>query len=109
MLPEVHSLDPAGDPRQGESIVELLHGLRFRAESIVSRGEASPPGFWYDQDLPEWVALLKGTASLEFEDGTLPLKGGDWLTIPAHLKHRVAATSADATWLALHYEPAAEG
>ena len=104
MLPEIHSLASTGDSHLGESLVELVHGLRFRAESIVSRGTASPPGFWYDQDLPEWVVLLTGTASLEFESGTLHLNAGDWLTIPANLRHRVAATSADATWLALHYE-----
>ena len=109
MLPEVHSLDSSGDPFQGETVVQLMQGRRFRAESIISRGEASPPGFWYDQDLPEWVALLKGTAVLEFEDGKLPLQAGDWLIIPVHLKHRVAATSADATWLALHYEADEEG
>lgn len=108
MLPEIHSLAAAGDCRAGESIIGLVRGMRFRAESIVSRGTASPPGFWYDQDLPEWVVLLTGTASLEFEGGTLHLNAGDWLTIPAHLSHRVATTSADATWLALHYEADAE-
>ncbi|MGL4319019.1 MAG: cupin domain-containing protein, partial [Pseudomonas sp.] len=59
----------------------------------------------YDQPKPEWVALLKGCASLQFADGSLELAAGDALLIPAHCRHRVAACSADAIWLALHFEP----
>ena len=78
-------------------------GARFRLEHIASNRAASPPGFWYDQDAAEWVALVRGRATLEFDDGRLELVSGDSLLIPAHVKHRVATTSADAVWLALHY------
>ena len=105
MLPVIHSLHDPTRSQNEEAITPLLQGLRFRAEHITSFGHASPPDFWYDQDLPEWVALLQGTATIQFEEGSLDLKAGDYLIIPAHLKHRVPATSPDASWLALHFEP----
>ena len=33
----------------------------------MSRAHASPEGFWYDQDWPEWVTVLQGSAGLLFE------------------------------------------
>jgi cupin 2 domain-containing protein len=49
------------------------------------------------------VALLRGSAILVFEpEETLSLNAGDALFIPAGVRHRVAETSDDAVWLALH-------
>ncbi len=103
MLPAIRNLL---EPRNGsgdELLTPVLQESGFRLEHIASKGAASPPGFWYDQDKPEWVALLRGHATLEFEDERLTLKPGDSLLIPAHTKHRVADTSSDAVWLALHF------
>ena len=79
----------------------------FRLERIVSAGQATPPGEWYDQDTHEWVALLTGGAGLRFEDEAEPrvLRPGDYLLIPAHRRHRVEWTDPEAptVWLALHY------
>ena len=63
----------------------------MRIERIVSTGQASPPGFWYDQPDDEFVVLLTGAARLRFEEGdvTLDMKPGDWVEIPAHVRHRV--------------------
>jgi hypothetical protein len=57
----------------------------------VSTGQASPPDFWYDQDVGEWVLLLSGAAEIRFEDEAEPRKliPGDWITIEAHRRHRV--------------------
>jgi cupin 2 domain-containing protein len=77
-----------------------------RIERIVSRGHATPPGEWYDQDRHEWVLLLRGAARLAFADGReLELVPGDWLEIPARQRHRVAWTdpAQDTVWLAVHY------
>ena len=92
------------DQQTGETISTLLSGSSFRLEHICSHGDCSPPNHWYDQKEEEWVALLKGTATIEFEAETLELKEGDALLLPAHLKHRVAATSSDAIWIALFSE-----
>ena len=100
-LPEVRSLFDAGG--EGETIDVVASGGAFRLEFIVSRGAASPDGFWYDQDNPEWVVLVRGAAVLEFRVGRLALRAGDGLLIPAHLEHRVAETSVDAVWLAAHF------
>ena len=81
----------------------VASGGAFRLEHIVSRGAASPDGFWYDQENPEWVALVRGAAVLEFPSGRLALRAGDCLLIPAHREHRVAETSADAVWIAAHF------
>lgn len=92
-----------------EVFEELFCGASFRVERIISSGQASPPGFWYDQEEDEWVALLQGEAELEFEDGAVQkLKKGDWAFLPASLRHRVAATSVDppCIWLAVFGPPA---
>ena len=70
----------------------LMDTGRVRVERIVSRGHASPPGFWYDQDRDEFVLLVSGAARLLFEDdpGPVELRPGDYVTIPAHRRHRVA-------------------
>ncbi len=66
-------------------------------------GDVSPAGFWYDQEETEWVSLLSGCALLEFSGCIVFLERGDTLRIPAHKKHRVAATSVSPAciWLCL--------
>jgi cupin 2 domain-containing protein len=103
MLPAVRNLFDESRGFKDEVIIPIVREAACRLEHIVSNGARSAPDFWYDQDKPEWVALVRGQATLEFEDGQLALKAGDSLTIPAHRKHRVAFTSADAVWLALHF------
>ena len=85
-----------------EIFTPLLERKGFRLEQIISNGQASEPGFWYDQDGDEWVLLARGEAELEFEQQSLSLQAGDYLLIPAHARHRVASCSQDALWLALH-------
>jgi cupin 2 domain-containing protein len=80
---------------------------RVRLERIVSTGHATPPGQWLDQDRTEWVTVLRGQASLRFEDEPEPrlLSPGDYVLIPAHRRHRVEWTDPGepTIWLALHY------
>ncbi len=89
-----------------EEIVELLLPDRGIAiERIISTGQASPEGFWYEQIRDEWVALLQGEAVLNWEEGRrLELKAGDWVLIPAGERHRVEWTSKNppCIWLAIH-------
>lgn len=94
---------PAGLPK--ELVTILLQAANVRIERIISHGHASPADFWYDQGQSEWVVVLKGAARLQFEDGTVEMKSGDSLNIPAHRKHRVEWTTPDepTIWLAVHY------
>ena len=87
----------------GEDFLTLLETAGARVERIVSRSHSSPPGFWYDQDEDEWVMLVRGTAALEFDGGEIvAMQQGDYLLIRRHERHRVARTSEDAVWLAVH-------
>jgi len=91
---------------QDEVITTLLEAGNLRIERIVSHGDASPEGFWYDQDRHEWVALLRGEARLRFAgEEPVELKPGDCVNIPAHKRHRVEWTTPDqpTIWLAVHY------
>ena len=89
----------------------LIDDHNLRIVRIVSTGQASPDGFWYDQAENEWVVVLKGEAELLFEDEEAPLRmmPGDFVHIPAHRKHRVHwTTPAEATiWLAVFYSDVA--
>lgn len=75
-------------------------------ERIVSQGQTTPSGKWYDQDKNEWVILLQGKAELSYADNSrIKLTQGDYLYIPAHQKHRVEYTSINPVciWLAIHF------
>ena len=93
---------------QDEWLDTLLQRGGIRIERIISAGQFSPSGFWYDQAEDEWVAVLQGNAALEWADGMLQeLATGDYLLIPAGKKHRVARTSAEppCIWLAIFMSP----
>ncbi|MDH7497498.1 MAG: cupin domain-containing protein [Syntrophomonadaceae bacterium] len=94
-----------GAAAEGEVVQALIPDRGVRIERIVSRGQASPPGYWYDQERDEWVAVLQGTARLRWADGReVELQAGDWILIPAHARHRVEYTSSQppCIWLAVH-------
>lgn len=99
-------------PRQSDEIIDILLAKPgVRIERIVSTGQTSPPGFWYDQHEAEWVAVLRGAAQLRFadEEEDRPLAPGDWVYIAPRRKHRVAWTDpAQATvWLAVFFPESA--
>lgn len=89
---------------QFETLVESPH---VRIERIVSHGQASPEGFWYDQPRSEWVMVLKGAARLRFENQpAIEMRPGDAVSIPAHVRHRVEWTAENepTIWLAVHFD-----
>jgi cupin 2 domain-containing protein len=92
---------------EAEEVGTLLATPALRIERIVSRGQASPPGFWYDQGWAEWVLVLRGAADLLCEGEATPwrLVAGDFLHLPAHRRHRVEWTdpTEPTLWLAIHY------
>jgi cupin 2 domain-containing protein len=91
-----------------EELIEVLAATRtVRIERIASMGQVSPEGFWYDQELDEWVLLLRGAAWLQFEgvEHLVTMAAGDYLQIPAHRRHRVEWTDPKqpTIWLAVHW------
>ncbi|MDR2801386.1 MAG: cupin domain-containing protein [Desulfovibrio sp.] len=95
---------PAGARPDGEELFEtLLRGGGIRLERIISRGQTSPEGFWYDQAGDEWVLVLDGEAEIARADGSvIRLSRGDSLFLPKGMRHRVVYTSDPCLWLALH-------
>lgn len=90
-----------------ELIETIITTPQIKIERIVSRGHCSPEGFWYDQDTSEWVIVLKGRACLLFEGKQEEhiLCPGDYINIPARVRHRVqwTARQEDTVWLAVHF------
>jgi cupin 2 domain-containing protein len=111
---------PDSIPEELFQEIGQVDGLRI--ERIISMGQATPEGQWYDQAQDEWVLLLSGSAGLRFapeaseleafeleaselEDTVRSLYPGDFINIPAHRRHRVDWTDPNGKtiWLAVHY------
>ncbi|MFE4108110.1 cupin domain-containing protein [Almyronema epifaneia] len=95
----------AGSLPEAECFEPLARGEKVLIERIVSSGQQTPAGQWYDQPQAEWVVLLQGQAVVTYEDGDrYTLNPGDYLLIPAHCRHRVDYTSQQppCIWLAIH-------
>lgn len=95
---------PANLPNE-EVFEQLATGAGIKIERIISTGQATPEGEWYDQERDEWVALLQGEAVLLYKDGRrIVMRAGDYVFIPAHEQHRVESTTNNPAciWLAIH-------
>ncbi|MGD9577533.1 MAG: phosphoribosylaminoimidazole carboxylase [Syntrophorhabdus sp.] len=94
------------DPCRTEIFETILEDCSLRIERIISEGQATPAGQWYDQACDEWVVLLQGSAGILFEGDPnfFVLKPGDYFHIHAHKKHRVEWTDSNekTIWLAVH-------
>jgi cupin 2 domain-containing protein len=90
-----------------ELVDMLVYRAGLRIERIVSTGQVTPEGQWYDQETDEWVLLVEGAARLriEGEREDRELGEGDWILLPAHCRHRVTWTRAEppTVWLAVHF------
>ncbi|MCX5714067.1 MAG: cupin domain-containing protein [Candidatus Omnitrophica bacterium] len=90
-----------------EFLETLLRLPRLRIERIISFGQRTPPGEWLRDDQGEWVILLSGSAKLNFyKRKAQAMKPGDYIFIPAGLRHRVESThhNEPSVWLALHFK-----
>lgn len=92
-----------------EELMQVLASAAdVRVERIVSWGQSSPDGFWYDQDEREWVVVLRGSAVLKLADPdeTITMHAGDWVDLRAHRRHRVEWTSPEepTIWLAVFWK-----
>lgn len=98
----------AHTPAAPEEFLQLAGSANGpRVERIVSHGTDSA---WFEQDTVEFVALLRGSATLVLAASDAPqedvaLVPGDFVTIPRGLRHRVSRTDPDGptVWLAFHF------
>ena len=97
------------DRLKAEQFDPLLNAANVRIERIVSTGQTTPPGEWYDQAWDEWILVVAGGAEilLENEDAPRALTPGDYLFLPAHARHRVTWTTPErpTVWFAIHIGP----
>lgn len=108
MPPEIRNILASLPPAlSGEEFETIVDSGSVRIERIVSSGQATPEGEWYDQERDEWVLVLAGSAEVLFEDSRKPscLAVGDYLLIPAGCRHRVTWTdpARKTIWLAVHF------
>lgn len=90
-----------------EQLEQILSSSEVRIEIILSpRGYSAPSGEWFDQNENEFVIVLKGEAELLFEDGNqkVKMKRGDYINIPAHVRHCVERVQHDTYWLEVFYK-----
>jgi cupin 2 domain-containing protein len=84
----------------------LLNHDQVVIKRIISTGQVTPAGEWYDQEQHEWLIVVQGSAELSYEDNSrIKLTTGDYLLIPAHQKHRVEYTSTEppCIWLTVFF------
>lgn len=94
-------------PSKDEIFEDLFKNPNFKIERIISKGQRSPDGFWYEQEQDEWVLLLEGKAVLLFEGNvSVEMSKGDYMLIPRSCKHRVEWTdpNQETFWLAVHFK-----
>ena len=89
-----------------EELFEAIFDNGILIERVVSTGQTTPEGEWYDQERDEWLIVLQGEGELGYEDGSrIKLATGDYLFIPARQKHRVEYTSSEppCIWLTIFF------
>jgi cupin 2 domain-containing protein len=98
---------PVPGPSEKEIFTAILDKKNIRIERIVSTGQISPEGEWYDQAEHEWVVLLQGKAKLLYSTGeSFDLEPGSHLYLSPHCQHRVSYTSQEppCIWLAVFWK-----
>ena len=90
----------ADDPTAGERFTILHEGDGVVIEHIASSVAVTPEV--YDQDHDEWVVLLAGAATLTVDGAEVDVRAGEWVLLPAHVRHTVRRTAPGTRWLAVH-------
>jgi len=90
-----------------ETFDTLIEHKNLRIERIVSTGQVTPQGQWYDSAEAEFVLLVAGEARLRIEGEAedRSLGEGDYIFLPPHCRHRVTFTRASPStiWLAMYF------
>ncbi|MGD0320805.1 MAG: cupin domain-containing protein [Acidimicrobiales bacterium] len=93
-------LDSSLAPVKGERVERVVQVGETLIEQILS-GELDKV-LEFDQDLDEWVVVLRGAAVLEVDGERLSLEQGDWVLLPRRTRHRLVQTARGTSWLAVH-------
>lgn len=97
--------DPPADTGEHEIFTTIFKSDKIEITKIDGLRAFNKPGKWYDQEDDEWVILLQGKATLEFQnDESIQLNSGDYIFIEAHKPHRIKQSSnkPNCLWLAIH-------
>src|SRR3954470_15968012 len=94
---------PATAPASGEQTVELARVRNAMIEEIVSG--TVDAAVEYRQEHDKWVVVISGNAVLDVDGETVELSRGDWLLLPAGMRHRVLHAETGTQWLAVHVFP----
>ena len=89
-----------------ELFEDIVNSKNIKIERIISDGQTSPKEGWHCSKQNEWVIMLQGEAILSYEtEDDIKLNRGEYISIPAFLKHRVSYTSKSekSIWLAIYY------
>lgn len=90
--------------KSSEKLETLIENEKVKIEKIITSGQASKKGFWYDQEWDEFVVVLEGSAQITFETKQVTLEKGDFLYIKAHERHHVSWSDPNIVtlWLAVY-------
>ncbi|MDR1181752.1 MAG: cupin domain-containing protein [Bacteroidales bacterium] len=89
-----------------EVMEKLASSKNVLIERVVSFGQITDRNTWYEQSRSEFVLLLQGEARIGYANGEEEhLSKGDYLIIPAHVRHRVDYTSTEPVciWLTVFF------
>ena len=91
-----------------DEVFETLAQSQYcKIKRIVGLGHATPDGECYEQSQNEFVIVVQGAARLNFIDSgeMVDLTVGDYVSIPAGVKHRVvwSDSSEPTVWLAVYF------
>ena len=93
--------EPAEAPATGERVDRLVAAGDVVIEQIRSGALEAPVDYREEQD--ELVVLLAGRAGLVVDGEPVELAPGDWLFLPAGLRHRLVETEPGTNWLAVYF------
>jgi cupin 2 domain-containing protein len=95
------TLRPVTDaPSAGERIEQVFTLRNMVVEQILSGADVTPEDYLQEQD--EWIALLAGHAVLDVGEDRVELEAGDWVLLPAGVRHRLVKVDSGSNWLAVH-------
>jgi len=97
-------VDPStATPATGERSVELVRSGGVVIEQVVSGVLDGPVDYLQDED--EWAVVLAGRAVVERGADRFELGAGEWVLLPAGIRHRLVETAPGTNWITVRWPP----